>query len=134
MNSFGAVVALMALTQAPSGQQFDLTCSGEVQRRAIGEDGPFVPWTGVIKVDLQAGSFCQDACQMVEQLGRVTPEVIEIGHREATSHTDLSSVNRRTGQYRRMVTRFEAGGRGTSEIYRGTCEPAPFSGFPETRF
>ena len=125
--------ALAAVSVQPAAK-FDLACAGEVQRRAIGEAAPFVPWSGTLKIDLESRTFCQDACERVEEIGRVTPEEIGLGHLETTAHTDMSMIDRRTGYYRRMVTRFEADGQGSSEIYRATCEHRPFSGFPATRF
>jgi hypothetical protein len=144
-----------AFAQA-SQTQFDLQCSGQLLHHAMTEMADFKPWRGVVKVDLDAGLFCQDDCTVIEKIQKSGPDEISLkdgssGFQKGDWHfvrTDSSSVNRRTGQYERSVEQLRdgvillPGERPTlspspdeySEIYVATCEPAQFTGFPKTRF
>jgi hypothetical protein len=130
---------ILAMSSVASAQQtkFDLNCTGKMMHRQIGKSGDFVPWKGTLRVDLDAGFFCWADCSTTEEIVRVGPEVLMLREGGAGGTRDRLTVNRRTGELRRFLVKVGAGINSPGEFtetYEAICEPATFSGFPETKF
>jgi hypothetical protein len=112
----GIFLALVASAAAPAQQQFDLICASH------GHDATFH-----YRVDLAASAYCvtQDEGKQLTDIGSDCPSHAVLA---ATSDAILFSqipiqlVRRDTGEWT-----FKSG---QSVLYRGTCERADFSGFP----
>lgn len=132
----GIVAALMAGQALAQDRpaQFDLVCSG-MQR-----DQPTGPSRGYqrhYRFDLTAKRWCSDECASAYPIETVTSDMITIrsnilepGHKGVDVDHRISRV---TGE----VTDNLSSSIGGTLLYqgrKGTCEPAPFSGFPPTKF
>lgn len=120
---FLPLVAL-ALTGATTPQQFDLVCTGTVT--SVGQ-----PTTRRYHVDLQARKWCAgvDQCA-VRDIAEIDPDVIWFERHQPTYRGDMKIthyVERTTGKWVWILDAMDT---------EGTCEPAPFTGFPTapTRF
>lgn len=125
----GVVVALLA-GQAVAADQFDLVCKGWTRDRV---QGPKQPLEVRYRVDAAAKLWCQADCHLVQAIQEITPGMITFRSNllEAGRQSDFfdQTISRSSGE----LTDFMAG----SYIYwerGGTCEPAPFSGFPAGKF
>jgi len=106
--------------QAQQAQQFDLICQSKYH------DATFH-----YRVDLVAGKYCvtQDQGKRLTSIGdQCFQDVLEAGSNAISFGVDpIQYVNRETGEwaFRPLGDRYV--------MYRGTCTPAPFSGFPEVK-
>lgn len=136
ITALGALAAL-SLTAvdaaAQTATQFDLVCSGTRQTTL---DGPAAPLDYRLRVDLDAGRWCWDACERTFQIADVAPDRLVLQSERVDTprkrSTTDNTVSRTTGEHRSiwietrpMPTYFET---------KGQCDPAAFSGFPATRF
>lgn len=125
LQALTAALLLLACGSASAAPQtqFDLICSSKYH------DATFH-----YRVDLDAGKYCvtQDAGKRLTAIGdRCFQDVLEAGSNAISFGVDPSQyVDRVTGEW----TFKPLGDRYT--MYRGSCERAPFSGFPsvETKF
>ena len=117
-----AIILAGALLAVPSAaaeqQQFDLVCQGGgVTER--------------YRVDLARNEACTDTCDRTWKMGEPTSGELKLIDRAPAYRGDLeerSTVNRATGEWR---YRLDFHGPITRS---GSCEPAPFSGFPAKKF
>ena len=103
----------------------------------IAQRGTTEPWAGRVRVDLQAGLFCQDDCKAAERIVEIGPEIISLRNKKALQHTDEVFVNRITGGYNRYRLELGAGAGSPNEFtenYEAKCTVAPFTGFPKALF
>jgi hypothetical protein len=117
------MVALSSTAAQAQQQQFDLICVSKYH------DATFH-----YRVDLAASRYCvtQDQGKRLTSIGdQCFMDIMEVGSNALSFGVDpIQYVDRETGEW----TFKPVGDRYT--MYRGTCSPAPFSGFPkvETRF
>ena len=114
-----SVLVLVALISSPAfaaADQFDLLCTGRLS------DGKAIQRH--YHVDLNANRWCVDECT-VKPLSEVSSgQIVFVETKEAYRGDParaLDYVNRTTGQWS-FFTSYWMGD--------GTCQPAPFSGFP----
>jgi hypothetical protein len=111
------VKALLLALAAASPQQFDLICTAP--------NG-----SAHYRIDLATGEWCQADCNGTMKLAGVTSTRITIRDEEPKFRGDgqtFISVDRVTGEWNSIwITGAPIRG---SDAYKGTCEPAPFSGF-----
>jgi hypothetical protein len=105
----------------PPSRQFDLQCQGTQQRDGL----PAEPYASHLKVDLDAGLWCRDACESVYKISRTDPGEIVLGETEYDSIT----VNRVNGHFAEIFSM----GRGGIAVF-AECTPTAYSGLPETKF
>lgn len=115
---------------------FNLVCTGTYQHVPVASlpmppPAGGTPFTIIYRVDLESRRYCADTCTTTEALASVTDTMITfrlypLGN-EASG--DVSSVNRETGMYTSVLII----GSGAI-VSQGTCERAPFTGFPQRRF
>jgi hypothetical protein len=132
---FGALCAAGAPVSGAASQQFDLKCTGtqNLHNAGVKTNGPL---TRVLHVDLDRREYCQDACTEIKKIQDINSLEItfeDVNNRGGALDTFISSekVNRQTGDYERVlidISRFQTGSA------RATCEPAPFTPFPTTKF
>jgi hypothetical protein len=133
-------VALALCATAASGavanpSQFDLKCSGTQKLYNNGPKGE-VPFSRTFHIDLDRGEYCVDDCRLMLRVQSVDSLKITFSD-EARRGGTFSSygrkehVNRQTGRYELMLA---DSGRYRIESATGTCEPAPFTPFPATKF
>lgn len=116
------LLAMTVLTSAApaSAEQFDLRC-----RHEKGETR--------YRVDLVRGEACSGPCDRVWKMGEASTGELKLIDKTPKTAGDLderATVNRITGEYR-YSSRIPGLGSWTES---GTCEPAPFSGFPAAKF
>jgi hypothetical protein len=109
-------------SQSFAADQFDLACSGTVT--GVGQT------TRHYRVDLKAGKWCangdDDKC-VAKPIAEVAPDLIRFERRDPQYPGDTKIIHyvvRTTGHWYERWDVMET---------EGTCEPAPFSGFPETQ-
>lgn len=132
MRSRWLLIGVVVASPALAAEQFDLVCRGQVRWAPAGK---LQPVERRYRVDLTAGTWCLDACTATEQLASVGQAEIVFKQADRTlppgayfEHT----VNRTTGAWKN--TYIQRGAFSTYWDYSGTCEPAPFSGMPATKF
>lgn len=130
------MLALAALLIQAPPQQFDLVCAGTKRRLSqfVNDSAPFATR---IRIDLQRGEWCEGDCGAVEPFAEVQPASFTLrrssGYSEALGYNELSiTIDRTTGAYLGFSSSRGAGSMSTIE-WRASCEPRPFSGFPEVR-
>jgi hypothetical protein len=121
MMRFPALIVITAaLSAAAPAQQFDLICTSKYH------DAIFH-----YRVDLDARKYCvtQDAGKRLTSIGdQCFLDTLEAGSDAISFGIDpIQYVDRVTGEW--AFKPF--GARYT--MYRGTCQPEPFSGFPEVK-
>lgn len=123
-KSFILIALAVTDTQAEAQpRQFDLICVSRYH------DATFH-----YRVDLDAGRYCvtQDEGKRLTSIGdKCFQDILQEGSNAISFGIDpMQYVNRETGEWS-----FKPLGRRYT-MYRGTCSPAPFSGFPkvETKF
>lgn len=107
---------------------FDLVCSGTMRSGPVGlalpeQDGE--PFTIVYRIDLDARRWCSDACAETESLDSVFEGQILLRDRH---DPESSSVVTIIPALRRFTDTLIEGD--TATLRSGTCQPAPFTGFP----
>lgn len=127
----GLLIAAPASAQSP--RQFDLICEGE-RVRELG--GPAQPYSFGFRIDLERERWCWQACEKVLEFVSIHPDRLVFTDYDrgplSDRRTARAEVSRTTGEYSQLSTITGL----ITRYYRvsGTCRPAPFSGFPATRF
>lgn len=128
-----ALIAGLPTGIAAQDRQFDLVCEGtffesraeEVEARSYG-----------MRVDLDAMRWCWQDCDRTYDIVDVAPERIVLEFREEDTRSVFrrteSAIDRRTGAHESRTTQTRPVAR--QSILKGSCTPAPFSGFPQTLF
>lgn len=131
MKAIGFLVAVGVISAAPAAhagsEQFDLVCRGQEQRAL---SAPKLEYTDRYVIDLAAMKWCdQYHCGSIQDAnpGQITftDKKSDTGARGMVLHY----VSRSTGRFVDFYS--------DRDVYwsrEGTCEPAPFSGFPATKF
>ena len=117
---------------------FNLVCSGMLhldEARGSGLPGSYAPFSVVLRVDIQRQLWCADDCQTLRALSRLTQSRIVFEALENRDRSTLTTVDRESGAFSDQTLRRARGaaGRDFVETRTGTCERAPFSGFPPHR-
>lgn len=116
------LLGLMVATPAAAADQFDLVCSAKkVSER--------------YRVDLTSGEYCTAECKTVRKIQEVTTGVIVFQRTEPKVRRDpriLDQVNRTTGEW--FSSNYFPGIDLVPDMKQGTCQSAPFSGFPASKF
>ena len=107
---------------------FNLICSGTMRTGPIGlalpeQDGE--PFTVTYRIDLEARRWCTDACEDTEPLALVFEGLILL----RDQHDDEGSSTVTIFPAQRHFTDTVIVGN-TATLRSGTCQPAPFTGFP----
>ncbi len=119
-------VTLVAPAAAFAADQFDLHCVGTVQSGTK----PAEPWKETYRVDLLNGRWCANTC----------PAVLGIARADAGEIVFIDRDDRPTGRWVEKMTVNRSSGRLVHRVvsldldWAGTCEPAPFTAIPETKF
>lgn len=121
-------LALPAPALAQTAEQFDLRCSGTIQR-AVREEPQ--PEELVIHVDLTGMQWCIDDCSYVRPIVEANAGTIVFARIDDGRSYLINSVDRMTGRYETFSTTTDA-----AHYFRrnSTCEPAEFTPFPAARF
>ena len=121
------------LAAATVASTFNLVCAGEVKSFGAGEAGS-EPFETIYRVDLDSGTWCEGECSEQKPLAKVTGTTLTLEDElteGATSRSErMSMVSRETGEFVSKSITLASYGR-LSLFYRGQCEVAPFTGFPE---
>ena len=116
------VAALVASTAAVAQerQQFDLMCKGKGAEKHY-------------RIDLQRGEWCADQCPVVATIAEVTSGTLLLKNEKLSQNGNMiiERVNRSTGVWF-YAREFPASKWG--KVVSGSCEIAPFSGFPAAKF
>lgn len=111
-----AIGLLCFAAPASAADQFDLLCNGDGEAQHY-------------RIDLIRGEWCFGKCENVQRIASFTSGMITLAeHRPAYQgdSTSYNRVNRLTGEW----TWYNFDPRYTAVMdIKGTCEPAPFSGF-----
>jgi len=137
MRYLGTIVALSISVPASAADQFDLVCSGKIHylaaRDKFEKNDVF---SMELRVDLKAKQYCYETCPSVIPIFNADGQNIEFEEsyeNDPVYGTKGHRVSRVTGEY--STYNFPAGG-GLSSDWKGSCEVAPFKGFPspQTKF
>lgn len=112
----------MLATPAAAAEQFDLICSAKKTSEHY-------------RLDLATGEYCWGSCQRIEKIASVTSGMITLMDIKPVLRGDpevRKTINRSTGEWNwySFAPRFDV----SPDIVTGTCQPAPFSGFPAAKF
>jgi hypothetical protein len=120
-----ASIALALCASAPAfaaSDQFDLVCTGKVTIRWNLETRARI---SRYHVDLAAKQWCVDDCPAIKGFAEVSPTILVFDEAKAAFRGDpserLDFVKRDTGYWAFSDSTWQG---------EGSCEPAPFSGFP----
>ena len=118
----------MISAAVPIAIAFDLVCSGMLRSGPVGlalpeQDGQ--PFTITYRIDLDARRWCSDDCGETEALDSVFEGQILLRDRHDPDGSNVVTI---FPAQRRFTDTLIAGDRAT--LRSGTCDPAPFSGFP----
>jgi hypothetical protein len=105
-----------AAAAAAHPQRFDLNC----------REGSTAPTH--YRVDLGAHRWCWDACKFTSPIAKVEARRITFKSEDTPSNNVWNWVDRTTGEWFQGITSAEV-----NVSQHGTCETAPFSGFPTVR-
>ncbi|MDP3493969.1 MAG: hypothetical protein Q8R82_12715 [Hyphomonadaceae bacterium] len=125
--AFTAALALAGAAQA-APTQFDLICAGTLETMEKTE-----PYSTRYRIDTAAGRFCRDACDSAGKIQQTTADMITFTKEidDAAGRTRLHYISRHTGDL--VDTTIDQRLRFMSNA-KGSCKPAPFSGFPKAKF
>ena len=130
-----ALIAAASLpTVAQAADQFDLVCTGGVDRTGSGRTAPT---SAHYRVDLAARLWCEGACEKVSSIQDVTPAKITFRSTDTARVDGITRehyVSRIDGKWYRLDYARSPAPYDSFAQTTGTCEPAPFSGLPSARF
>lgn len=113
-------LALAALASpAFAADQFDLVCK-------------YGSTTVRYRIDVLRGEACEAACERIWKMGPATSgelRLVDLDTGDPSEVPQTITVNRKTGALRHWI-----GGSRNGIVESAVCEPAPFSGFPATKF
>lgn len=120
---------------------FNLVCTGTyTSGQFMGRTEERRPAAIVFRVDLDSGRWCSGDCTTTASIQRVSETQIvfrqrgDIMHSQSGDMTDEGTiVNRENGELLDRE-RYWLGNQMRYRMITGTCERAPFSGFPARRF
>jgi hypothetical protein len=111
---------------------FNLVCIG-IQAKGVGNLPPVVPklqhpYSITYRVDLDRRLWCSGSCTTTEPIVSVTESkiILRLVHPDARGYGMVESVNPQTLEF---TTLYVLAGVQT-DFRSGTCERAPFTGFP----
>ena len=102
---------------------FSLICSGTVGREGDRGHGS-QPFSKSLRIDLNAGKYCEGSCRAVRNLQGSSPSVITLRNEDSGSHAAHEVFNRDTN----VLTGISTSGK-SSRKWEGTCHVGPFTGF-----
>jgi hypothetical protein len=135
-------LVLAGAAQAAESRQFNMICSGTTSgvvdpREPRLLDAPRQHWVRSYRVDLDAGRYCQDACETVTALAEGEPG--QLVFVDSVALIDLVTRERHSAVMDRVTRKYRAtdtiqdlnyGYYKMSVEATGACEAGPFSGFP----
>lgn len=107
---------------------FNLACAGTMRSGPLGlalPEGEGEPFTIVYRIDLDAGRWCSGECDATEPLAAVASGEIVLREQHHPAGSSVVRFIPGTGRFTDTVI---AGN--TATLRSGTCEIAPFTGFP----
>ena len=113
---------------------FNLVCTGTeaTGKLSVGlvNSPDAQPYSITFRVDLEHGRWCSHECSTTQRIVSVSDTEIRL-ETNVPGADDLSAVtlNRETGRFVDLLTIGE-----NARLRQGTCERAPFTGFPQRRF
>lgn len=121
MRKLAIIVVLGIAEPALAADQFDLVCTAPKTEMRY-------------RIDLARGEWCAGECKRVMKIAEVTSGMLTL-HREEPQLPErrraYTTIDRATGEWRWYYT--DASTISAQDV-NGTCEPAPFSGFPAAKF
>lgn len=119
MKAFLLAAALASSSAAATTDQFDLICTGTSQGYPTDR-----PENTRYRVDLAAKQWCSLSCSDIRPIAEIEPSTIWFKNKQKQFASDtewIEYVSRTSGKWVRVMGPW---------VTDGTCEPAPFSGFP----
>ncbi|HET9639032.1 MAG TPA: hypothetical protein VFP12_07485 [Allosphingosinicella sp.] len=132
MRPYVIVLALVNVAAPAAAEKFDLICTTEVRYRSSAEWRPSDPIR--YRIDLEANLWCRGDCSKTQTLATVNDRVIFLRSHLRSSELDgfeRERIYRKTGEL--SIVHIGAGPIGTFQEFRGQCERAQFSGFPDAQ-
>ena len=121
----GAAALLAAAT-------FNLVCTGATTNGPMFDiNAKGSPVRTVIRVDLDSGRWCSGDCATTSEINEIQETSIIFRAKEDERGDDFFAVNRESGKF---IDRTRSFSINWSTLTIGTCEKAPFTGFPARRF
>jgi hypothetical protein len=128
-------MGISAVLAAAVATTFNLVCSGTLATGMIEKgrvrDFKSEPFTMIYRVDLASRRWCTDECEETKPIVSVSDTRIVFLSQD-TPELSLrigASVNRESGEFQHHLKSGDF-----SALRQGTCEPAPFTGFPARKF
>lgn len=112
---------------------FNLICSGNATTGTMDDRWNWInqvteKFQSTYRIDLDAGRWCAGTCTVTQQIAKVADTQILLAN-DKTGLEFYLSINREDGTF---MYRAKVGD--TVEVRMGTCERAPFTGFPALKF
>lgn len=124
-----------ALIAAAMAAQFNLTCEGTVQTKAVPYIDRSEQFSRAYRFDLDKRVYCEGTCAALHKIEVVNPTqlVLESSASDTprSKRTANITIDRQTGEYSALIS---SDSRATGLIVikmEGTCTPSSFTGFPE---
>lgn len=122
------------MAAAASGATFNLNCTGTYTwGKMLSKPEQETQITVTYRVDLDSGRWCSGECKTTAQFYRVTDTqiVFRLSEDKEVGTDTITTVNRESGEY---LDRDRLLFANLVFMTIGTCERAPFTGFPERLF
>lgn len=113
---------------------FNLVCTGTMERHGYEEDAR-EPYSMTLRINLDAGRWCEADCASVMDIHGVTPTQITLQDSDEGSDAfhmrTLHFIDRVSGAHHMFINSEGRFSGPSVSRWEGHCEPAPFTGFPE---
>lgn len=129
----------MILQATAVAMTFNLVCSGTMTSDSYFTGREVEQYSYTYRVDLERRKWCENECRALFDFADIQPTQLTLQDRNIDTPRQrewlTNVINRETGEHRILT----ASGTGTGRLvmeWRGQCERAEFTGFPEfqTRF
>lgn len=130
-----AACAVPAIAAAQA-TQFNLLCSGTLTSSSVLNAERVEPYSSLYRIDLATQKWCEAECKALHDISSIQPAQLTLEERKTDTLSEkslfLNMIDRETGAHKVLVTSSTPRDRlsARSLHWEGTCEPAPFTGFP----
>lgn len=140
---FRSVAAALALLSVPAvaatpASQFDLKCAGTRTTKSMGTTSS-EPYASVYRIDLDRKKWCEDECKALHDIASVQPAQLTLQNEDEDTPSGSSTlsnfIDRETGAHRILAASKMRRSPAMTVVleWKGSCEPAAFSGFPDLK-
>lgn len=111
--------------RADQTKKFDLVCVGRWFLNGETEK----PFRDRFRVDIEQGTWCRESCQRIYKISVAEPGKLQLSSADADGQGNSLSIDRVSGELYGQVNMDTL-----DSTTIASCQIAPFSGFPATKF